>query len=704
MSLSLSGTFSCDSSHFSYDPAPDDTGWESPSDCGADAVFGAQYGDLKSATVPRVSSRLLAPTQSSQAKSRCLAHRRAAADGGAMGRDPFSTSSQPRKAKAGAPAAGKAHGTAAAAHSHQHVKAPACAPRGEKVSAGKSGPNAARNAAKGGQSGQGRRMSDASENLALQLAKQRNGVRAVGGGVAKKGDGGGAAAQIPRGGRLGSAQADRAPSVCRHALVASRKPLVAGAAGNAVQGRVAAGGVKPRHRLADGKGAPGGGGRIPAQDAPDGGKGLRGHTAAGSGSVKWKNEKRVVGNIGAGTGGRGASAEQTHKARREAQPAAGHTQQPKHSLNAQDMGSGVAAKGLHGCGGGGLVNGTDPHTAPRTQHAASPHHPPPPPPDQLALTNQPTMNHPINQTTHVLSATLTLPPSLLPFPLAFPSPCPSSSSGSADDADMPWAEWIGDVRGMEQDVQYVRHALLASGFLSDALPPLFSPYLPINPAFFHHLEAAFLMRCCAHTTHDPSLVASSLPAFPLAVPASYHEERRQRMLLFDAVNEALGRRLAAFLPRPPWSPPPARAAPRRRPLGMELVQEVWSEIHSWPVASTEEVYTVLDESARRDLWRGTERWREEDVAEEESGVVFDVEGALLEQLLGEVCLEYLLVEQRRAAVRSSVHGVVKAQIMASGFVSAAHVKAAGRNGVVALLGPACPTAVSKNMLRLPRMS
>ncbi|GJP58359.1 hypothetical protein CLOP_g23280 [Closterium sp. NIES-67] len=138
---------------------------------------------------------------------------------------------------------------------------------------------------------------------------------------------------------------------------------------------------------------------------------------------------------------------------------------------------------------------------------------------------------------------------------------------------MPWAEWIGDVRGMEQDVQYVRHALLASGFLSDALPPLFSPYLPINPAFFHHLEAAFLMRCCAHTTHDPSLVASSLPAFPLAVPASYHEERRQRMLLFDA-----------------------------------------------------EVYTVLDESARRDLWRGTERWREEDVAEEESGVVFDVEG------------------------------------------------------------------------------
>ncbi|GJP58360.1 hypothetical protein CLOP_g23281 [Closterium sp. NIES-67] len=74
MSLSLSGTFSCDSSHFSYDPAPDDTGWESPSDCGADAVFGAQYGDPEEGQGWRAGSRegprhcrgsTLAPTRKS---------------------------------------------------------------------------------------------------------------------------------------------------------------------------------------------------------------------------------------------------------------------------------------------------------------------------------------------------------------------------------------------------------------------------------------------------------------------------------------------------------------------------------------------------------------------------------------------------------------------------------------------------------------
>ncbi|CAI5509877.1 unnamed protein product [Closterium sp. Naga37s-1] len=674
MSLSLSGTFSCDSSRFSCDGAPDDTGWESPSDCGGDAVFGAQYGErlpsrrrsfagagtnlsigrlsdghlslergCKSATVSRVSSRLLAPTQSSQAKSRSLAHRRAAEDGGSVGREPFSTSSQPRRTKAGATAAGTARGTAAAANSNERVHAPVCSPPRGKVSV----ENSAQNAAKGGQRGQGRRMSDASENLALKLAKHRQGLGVVGAGDPKTVAGGAAAAsQVPRGGRVGSRGGAAAPPVSRNGLAADRKPLVAGSAGNVAQSRVAAGEVKPRQRLADGKGAPGSsGGRVPAHGGPDGGKGLRGHSAGGSGNGKGKNEKWVVGTIGMGNGGRGVSAEQRMKERNEGQEAARHTD---------------PSRGTRGSA------------------------------------RRPIGNQSISQTN------FTLPPSLLLLPLTFPSPSPSSA-GSADDADMPWAELIGDVRGMEQDVQYVRHAMLAAGFLSDALPPLFSPYLPINPAFFQHLESAFLMRCCAHATHDPSHLTASLPSLPLAIPASYHEERRQRMLLFDAVNEALGRRLAPFLPRAPWSPAPVQVAPRRRPLGMELVQEVWSEIHSWPVASTDEVYTVLDESARRDLWRGTERWRAQDVAEEEPGVVFDVEGMLLEELLEEVCLEFVEVEQRRASKRMSVHGVVKARITSSGFVCVAHVKGSGRDGVVALLGPACPTAVSKNLLRLPRM-
>ncbi|CAI5461054.1 unnamed protein product [Closterium sp. Yama58-4] len=731
MSLSLSGTFSCDSSRFSCDGAPDDTGWESPSDCGADAVFGAQYGDrpasrrrsfagagtnlsigrlsdghlsleraCKSATVPRVSSRLLAPTQSSQAKSRSHAHRRAGADDGAVGREPFSTLSQPRRTKTVTAAAGTARGTAAAANSNERVHALICSPPRGKISVEKS----AQNVAKGGQRGQGRRLSDASENLALKLAKHRQGLGVVGAGDPKSGAGGAAAApQVPRGGRVGSRAGAAAPPGSRNALAADRKPLVAGSAGNVAQSRVVGGEVKPRQRLADGKGTPGGsGGRIPAHGAPDGGTGLRGHSAGGLGIGKGKNEKLVVGTVGVGNGGRGVSAEQRTKERNEGREAARHTEPSGtracgRRVAAQGAGSSCGAKGTQERGQSKEIHSA-PHTAsltaPHAQHAPSSQHPPPPH-DQPPLITQLAGNQLISQTTHAPSTTFTLPPSLLPLPLTFPSPSPSSA-GSADDADMPWAELIGDVRGMEQDVQYVRHAMLAAGFLSDALPPLFSPYLPINPAFFHHLEAAFLMRCCAHAPHDPALLTTSLPSLPLAIPASYHEERRQRMLLFDAVNEALGRRLAPFLPRAPWSPAPVQVAPRRRPLGMELVQEVWSEIHSWPVASTDEVYTVLDESARRDLWRGTERWRAQDVAEEEPGVVFDVEGMLLEELLEEVCLEFVEVEQRRASKRMSVHGVVKAHIASSGFVCATHVKGSGRDGVVALLGPACPAAVEFN--------
>ncbi|CAI5476731.1 unnamed protein product [Closterium sp. Yama58-4] len=624
MSLSLSGTFSCDSSRLSCDGAPDDTGWESPSDCGADAVFGAQYGDrlpsrrrsfagagtnlsigrlsdghlsleraCKSATVPRVSSRLLAPTQSSQAKSRSLAHRRAAEDGGSVGREPFSTSSQPRRTKAVTAAAGTERGTASAANSNERVHALICSPPRGKISVEKS----AQNAAKGGQRGQGRRLSDASENLALKLAKHRQGLGVVGVGGPKSGAAGAAAAQqVPRGERMGPRGGAAAPPVSSKVPAAGRKPLVAGSAGNVAQSRVAGGEVKPQQRLLDGKGAPGGSG---------GGK----------------NEKRVVGTIGVGNGGRGVSAEQRTKERNERQEAARHTELSRGTRGsgrraaAQGAGSSCGAKGTQGSNHSKEIHSaplTASLTASHAQHAPSSQHPPPRH-DQPPLITQP----------------------------------------------------AGDVRGMEQDVQYVRHAMLAAGFLSDALPPLFSPYLPINPAFFQHLEAAFLMRCCAHPPHDPALLTTSLPSLPLTIPASYNEERRQRMLLFDAVNEALGRRLVPFLPRAPWSPPPVQVAPRRRPVGMELVQEVWSEIHSWPVASTDEVYTVLDESARRDLWRGTERWRAQDVAEEEPGVVFDVEGVLLEGLLEEVCLEFVEVEQRRASKRMSVHGVVKAHIASS---------------------------------------
>ncbi|CAI5507174.1 unnamed protein product [Closterium sp. Naga37s-1] len=169
------------------------------------------------------------------------------------------------------------------------------------------------------------------------------------------------------------------------------------------------------------------------------------------------------------------------------------------------------------------------------------------------------------------------------------------------------------------------------------------------------------------------------------------EERRQRMLLFDAVNEALGRTLAPYLEelqaqneingysgRPSqlfadtntggdglWeldngasffasccsaSRKPALLRPR--PIGRQLLQRVWAEVHSWPVAPSDDVYDILDDAARRDMVRGTERWSAEEVAAAEvPQVVFALESAVLERALEEICREFAEIEGERALSR-----------------------------------------------------
>ncbi|CAI5943812.1 unnamed protein product [Closterium sp. NIES-64] len=292
---------------------------------------------------------------------------------------------------------------------------------------------------------------------------------------------------------------------------------------------------------------------------------------------------------------------------------------------------------------------------------------------------------------------------------------------------------VGDVAGMEQDLEYVRHVLLISGFGGSSVPPIFSRNLPINPVVFEQLEFEITGQLSQHfpsslsasslSSTSPSLIGLTSPVasstvgaatgasagavgagvsrppspslFPLpsfAVGAqNTSEERRQRMLLFDAVNEALGRTLAPYLEelqvqdainrcsgRPSqlfadttntsyglWeldngasffasccsaSRKPALLRPR--PIGRQLLQRVWAEVHSWPVAPSDDVYDILDDAARRDMVRGTERWTAEEVAAAEvPQVVFALECAVLERALEEICREFAEVEEERALSR-----------------------------------------------------
>ncbi|CAI5505343.1 unnamed protein product [Closterium sp. Naga37s-1] len=196
-----------------------------------------------------------------------------------------------------------------------------------------------------------------------------------------------------------------------------------------------------------------------------------------------------------------------------------------------------------------------------------------------------------------------------------------------------------DAEGMEQDLDYVRHILIAAGFAGPRLPPLDSQDRPIPPHIFPHLESSIVAAA------SPRPLLSS--AFP---PGSTQaEERRQRRLLFDAVNEALGRRLGPYVELPVWAEGLREPLVRPRPVGLALLQEVWGEIHDWPVAASEEVYDILDDAARRDMGRGVDRWV--DVIEEMVGVVREVEEAVTMQLIGEVVGEMTDVERQRKARR-----------------------------------------------------
>lgn len=87
---------------------------------------------------------------------------------------------------------------------------------------------------------------------------------------------------------------------------------------------------------------------------------------------------------------------------------------------------------------------------------------------------------------------------------------------------------------------------------------------------------------------------------------------------------------------------------RPRPVGKSLLQRVWAEVHSWPVAPSDDVYDILDDAARRDMVRGTEQWGAlEMTGGEVAKVAFELETAVFERLVEEICREYSEVERQR---------------------------------------------------------
>ncbi|GJP47667.1 hypothetical protein CLOM_g6843 [Closterium sp. NIES-68] len=285
-------------------------------------------------------------------------------------------------------------------------------------------------------------------------------------------------------------------------------------------------------------------------------------------------------------------------------------------------------------------------------------------------------------------------PGALNPPLAAPPPppLPLPPLESLSTVDLSTLAFVPPTASMEEDIEYIRYVLVAAGFAALSLPPAASPHAPISPAVFEVLEAEFLSldgiivdpanplgplsgsaapgatagaskTSAAGATSDAfseseSLPSDAAPAFsPPALPTNYPDERRQRRLLFDAVNEALGRRLSPFLlPSHPWEHlHVVRPAPlRKRPAGRRLLQEVWAEIHSWAVPMSDDVFDTLDDLARRDLWKGLDTWipMDEAVDGEVPDIVFSLEELLMGELIGEMCADWVDVERRKLKGRA----------------------------------------------------
>ena len=230
--------------------------------------------------------------------------------------------------------------------------------------------------------------------------------------------------------------------------------------------------------------------------------------------------------------------------------------------------------------------------------------------------------------------------------------------------------------GTEPDFSYVRFVLAAAGYSAPPHPQPFSSHLPIPPSFFDILEALLetlndsssadnnlnidensntnnnshigggyeLAASTDEGRSDAAARSKSVSTVTSPIPPASHstDEQRQRRLLFDATNEALGR---CLLPAITVSDGQAVDGVVMRMEGTGLMQAVWAEMCSWPVPPFSSVCDVLDEAGRRDVVRGGDRWQEDESSGVvEAMVILELEEEILEEIMEDLCKEIALTD------------------------------------------------------------
>lgn len=184
------------------------------------------------------------------------------------------------------------------------------------------------------------------------------------------------------------------------------------------------------------------------------------------------------------------------------------------------------------------------------------------------------------------------------------------------------------LRAQTPEYKYVKEILLASGILfintnSISTDSFHASGYPINPELFHVLEQR------------------RIPKY--GINSAYIQEKHNRHLLFDAVNEILRKKLYPYLHPQSWiskKNSPCMAAAVTRPSGQHLLKLVWEELQSlqdsWNSNSPGEDW--CESIVQKALCDDAERWKDHEIEMGEmvlDELVLNVERQIFKDLIDE---------------------------------------------------------------------
>lgn len=170
---------------------------------------------------------------------------------------------------------------------------------------------------------------------------------------------------------------------------------------------------------------------------------------------------------------------------------------------------------------------------------------------------------------------------------------------------------------------YIIDILLASGLLAytETYTVVFhSSGYPIDPQLFSVLEQ----------TH--SNLSLSKPRDGQDSRKKPNIEKMNRRLIFNTVNDILYKKLSPYLHLQPWICS-ANKISRRRPIGQQLLKQVWSEIQCLPSVPSEDICDTISTILEKDLAETVNSWT--DHKTELAGVVLDMERMIFKDLMNE---------------------------------------------------------------------